>query len=193
MLIGDKVGLRPVEEGDLPLLVQWRNRPRTRIKFLAPLLLSVVGQKKWYEALLNDPTRMQFMIVRLEDNVPIGTIGLSHIDYRNQSCEPGSVIIAPSERGQHLAHDAMSILLRYIFYELNLHRAYATVLDFNRNALLGAQALGWKREGVARKAAFVNGEFHDVIYLGLLRKEWQDDTQTRRWHWSLEKHEAVPA
>jgi len=34
MLIGDKVGLRPVEEEDLPLLASWRNHPRTRIKFL---------------------------------------------------------------------------------------------------------------------------------------------------------------
>jgi len=172
VLIGDKVGLRPVEEGDLPLLARWRNDPTNRIRFYTPLLIPASGQKKWYEKLLNDPTRMLFMITRLEDNAPIGIFGLMRIDYRNQNLEPGPFVLDPSQRGQRLAMDALRTLLRYAFGELNMRRVYGTVLDFNISAVLGFESVGFKREGVARKAVMVNGQFHDVIYMGLLREEW---------------------
>lgn len=175
MICGHQVGLRPVEEQDLPLLVRWRNDPRTRANFLTPCLLSLGSQKKWYEGLSKDPTRIQFMIVRLEDNKPIGTIGLSRIDYRNQSAENGPLLIDPSERDRGLALDAARTTVRYIFKELNLHRITLQVYAFNTASLRMVMRVGMRQEGVLRKAAFVNGEFQDVILLGLLREEWQDE------------------
>jgi len=175
MLIGEKVGLRPVAEADLPLIARWRNHPRTRTKFLTTLLIPVSGQKKWYEKLLNDPTRIQFMIVRLEDNVTVGTIGLNHIDYRNQSFEPCALIIDPEQRGQHLGVDAIRVMLRYAFEELNLQRAASPTLPYNKSAIRWYEELGFKEEGIARKAVYINGQFHDVIHHAMLREEWHDD------------------
>jgi len=172
MLIGDKVGLRLVEEEDLPLLARWRNAPQTRLLFFTPFMVSLAAQKKWYEALLNDPTRMQFMILRLEDNVPIGTIGLSHIDYRNQEAEISNPIIDPAESHSQWGNDAVVTLIRYAFKDLNLHRVYSHHYAFDTSSMEQAAELGFQQEVVARKAAFVKGQFHDVIMMALLKEEW---------------------
>jgi len=174
MIYGDKVGLRPVEEEDLPLLAQWRNDPQSRSMFLMPLLLPVSGQKKWYEAVLNDPTQMRFMVVRLDNQAVVGTISLLHIDYRNQMAEMGSDIIIPAERGHHFGLDATRALIRYAFEELNLRRLYGTGLSANTIGMRKHMRAGFKPEGIGRKAVLVNGEFQDAIYLGLLREEWQE-------------------
>ena len=168
----DTIGLRPVEEEDLVLLARWRNESQTRIMFFTPFLISTSGQKKWYEALLNDHTRTQFMIVRLDNNDTIGTIGLDHIDYRNQNAELGVFIIDPSVRREHLGIAAVHALLGYGFNDLNLRRIYAKVYDFNKPVLDGCPQAGFRREGIARKAAYINGRFHDVVHIGVLREEW---------------------
>ena len=178
MILGKLVGLRLVEEEDLPLLALWRNDPQTRQMLLVTDLISVSGQKAWYEELCRDPTRMQFMIVRLTDKAAVGTIGLKNIDYRNQSAEGGGGFVAPEHRRQELFLDAFRTMLRYAFLDLNLHRFYGVIFAHNE-ASLGAAArlaaeIGGKQEGIARKAAFVNGEFHDLILYGILREEWRE-------------------
>jgi len=175
MIYGRKVGLRPVEEGDLSLLLHWRNDPQVRPLFFWPFLLSASGQKGWHKALLDDPTRLHFMIVRLADNLTIGAIGLDQIDYRNQTAQLGSMIIAPSERDLGWGTDAALALMRYAFSELNLHRLCGRAYAFNTASIRGCKRGGMKEEGIARQAAFVNGQFHDVVFLAALREEWQEN------------------
>ncbi|MBI3732831.1 MAG: GNAT family N-acetyltransferase [Chloroflexi bacterium] len=179
MIVGKKVALRPIEDKDLPLLVKWRNDPRSRTRFYSTELIALSGQKKWLENLLNDPTRIQFMITRLEDGVTIGTVGLMRIDHRNQTVRPGPFIMDPAERGAQLGVEALRTILRYAFRELNMQRAYGTVFDFNRSAAMGFEAIGFKREGVARKSVWVDGEWRDAIYMGLLRDEWDEERLDR--------------
>ena len=173
MIIGHKIGLRPVEETDLEMLARWRNHPDTRRMFFTPFLLSLDGQKQWYERLLSNPARLQFMVVRLADGKIIGTIGLDHIDYRNQEAQAGSIIIEPEGRGQSYAVDSVTTLIGYVFSELNLHRLYARAFAFNKAALKMGERAGFRVEGIARQAAFVDGEFHDVVLQAVLREEWQ--------------------
>ncbi len=173
MLCGAMVGLRLVEEEDLALLATWRNHPQTRQSFFTPLLISQSGQKGWYEGLLKDPTRLQFMIVRLADNVVVGTIGLDRIDHRNQDAEAARLIIDPAVRGHAYGAWALNLLLDYAFRQLNLHRVYAKIFASNGSIRRALDKTPFKEEGVSRKAVFVNGEFCDVINIAVLREEWE--------------------
>lgn len=173
MLRGDRVGLRAIEERDLPLMVRWRNDPRTRPMFYTPFLISVTGQTRWYEALSKDPTREYFIMVRLDDSVPIGAIGLHLIDEHNRDAHAGPIMVDPAERGHSLGADAVTTLLRYAFEDLDLRRLYFELLAGNLATQRLAAKLGLRREAVARKAVFVNGRFHDVVHMALLREEWQ--------------------
>ncbi len=180
MILGEKIGLRLIEEKDLLQLMRWRNDPRTLINLNTQLEISLAGQKKYFDDLMNDPSRMQFMIMRLDDNLAIGTIGLSKIDYRNQSARPAPFQIDVQYRPALLGIDALNTLFRYAFEELNLNRLYGSVLDLNKPVLLGMQAMGMKQEGLARRAIFVQGEWHDMVFYGLLRSEWHARQNGRR-------------
>lgn len=172
MLKGKYVILRPVEEHDLPLLVCWRNDPESRRFFFSPFLISLGGQKKWYEELQSDRSRILFMIETVEGTT-VGTIGLEKIDWRNQHAAIGQFLLAAEHRGLGYAEEAGRLLIQYAFQELNLHRLYSEIFAWNRPVIEWDKFYGFQEEGVLRQAVFSGGMFQDVVILSLLREEWQ--------------------
>jgi len=171
---GKRVVLRPVEERDLALLARWRNDPHNRRFFFSPFLINPGGQKRWYEDLLADRSRLILMIDTVEGKT-VGMIGLNRIDWRNQEAESGMFLLDPEQRGQGYAEEAVMLMTNYAFEELNLHRLYAEIYDFNQGVIAMSKLFGFKEEGVLRQAAFTDGRFHDKVILGLLREEWQEE------------------
>jgi RimJ/RimL family protein N-acetyltransferase len=74
---------------------------------------------------------------------------------------------------------ALSMLLRYAFGELNLFRVTAVVPAYNEGAIHLFQKFGFMEEVRRRKALFRDGEFWDVIGFGLLNAEWQESVLAR--------------
>ena len=175
MPVGKKVRLRPVEERDLASFACWHNDPINLRYYFSPFLVNPGAQKKWYEEVLANPNKVLFTIETLE-GAPVGFIGLDHIDWRNQACEGGPIVVAPEQRSHGYAEEAMELLFEYAFSELNLGRVYAYSYSFNPVVEL-MKWYGFQVEGVLRKARFADGKFHDVVLIALLREEWR---QARR-------------
>jgi RimJ/RimL family protein N-acetyltransferase len=74
--------------------------------------------------------------------------------------------------GKGYGTDAMSLLLRYAFTELNLHRMTLTVYEFNERAIRMYQRCGFKIEGIVRDCLYRNGRRWDLVSMGILRDEW---------------------
>ena len=68
--------------------------------------------------------------------------------------------------------EALRLALRYAFTELKLHKVYLRVLDYNERAVRAYQKVGFQVEGTLREEMFVNGRWHDLIYMGLLELEF---------------------
>jgi len=49
------------------------------------------------------------------------------------------------------------------------------VYDFNIPAIKLYKKVGFIEEGRKRKAHFVNGEYHDLIIMGILNEEWKEN------------------
>lgn len=64
--------------------------------------------------------------------------------------------------------------MKYGFEELNLHSIYAKVYDFNDKSKKAAKKSGLKEAGRLRKAVYRHGEYHELIYLDILREEWEE-------------------
>jgi RimJ/RimL family protein N-acetyltransferase len=171
--MGKKVILRPVEEKDLNLLAQWRNDPQNRQFFFTHFLINPGGQKKWYESMLANPNKVMYMADTLEGKT-VGSIGLDKIDWHNQECEGGPIIFAPNERSFGYAEEAIELMIRHAFDDLNLHRIYIYCYTFNKVVEL-VKWFGFKEEGVLRQAVFAQGKFHDKIIVALLREEWENE------------------
>ena len=66
----------------------------------------------------------------------------------------------------------MELIINFAFNDLNLNRLSATVLATNERSLNIFKKLGFKEEGRLRKAVYQNGDYTDLIVLGLLKEEW---------------------
>ena len=86
-----------------------------------------------------------FMIVRLEDELPVGRIDLFEIDHVNGSASLGLTIATQDRRKGH-GHDAIEILLRFGFEELRLERIWLDT-DSERSAWRCSDRSGWSGHG----------------------------------------------
>ena len=69
---------------------------------------------------------------------------------------------------------ALKLLLRYSFGELNLYRVTAVVPAYNEGALKLFQKFGFVEEIRRRQAMNRDGQFWDLVSFGLLNAEWRE-------------------
>jgi len=174
MIIGKRIRLRAIEPDDLPLLQKWRNDPSIYEFFFEHEPLSLVMQRRWFESFLQKGDEKFWIVESNEENKPIGTIALVHLDWRNRKAELGRILIA-DEQYRHGGYgaEAESLVLRYAFDHLNLNRVYCEVFADNERGVRIHKAFGFKQEGTFREYVFKGGRYRDVVYLALLRSEYE--------------------
>jgi ribosomal-protein-alanine N-acetyltransferase len=108
-----------------------------------------------------------------DENRVFGLCGFGYWDRMHQRSAIG-YDMARSHWGQGLALEALAEVLRFGFERMQLHRIEAeTVLDNTRSVRL-LERLGFQREGSRREFTLeADGQFHDDVIYGLLRREWQ--------------------
>ncbi len=131
--------------------------------------------RNWVEENLAERLAYTFAIRRLEDDAMIGEIGLDEVDFTHGSADISIGIDQPEFQGKGYGADAMRILLRYAFSELNLHRISLTVFSHNERAAHMYQKLGFRLEGRERGSVKYANQRHDDLHMGILREEWHDD------------------
>lgn len=65
------------------------------------------------------------------------------------------------------------LFLRYYFMELGYQKVTANVYSFNESSLKLHERLGFIREGQLRNMIYCNGKYHDEIYLGMTKLEFE--------------------
>lgn len=118
--------------------------------------------------ILNTTTAKSYIMVEKEKETPIGIVSLINIDYKNRNAE---CIIDIGEKdywGKSYGSEGLNLLLNYSFSEMNLHRVSLKVFSFNERAISLYTRLGFQQEGNSRQSLFRNGEWHDIIHMGIL-------------------------
>jgi len=87
--------------------------------------------------------------------------------------EIGFGITEVSGRGQGLGQEAVGLLVAYLFAGYAVERISAVTDAENRPAQGLLEGLGFRREGVLRRASFRDGQWCDMAIYGLLRAEWK--------------------
>lgn len=113
-----------------------------------------------------------FHVRTLADDRLLGFVALFNIKWSNQSAEMAIGIGNRADRGRGYGQDALLLLLRYAFDELNLHRVGLTVMAYNAHAIRLYERTGFVREGARRAAVQRAGVRHDLLCYGILRPEW---------------------
>jgi RimJ/RimL family protein N-acetyltransferase len=145
--------------------------------------MSQAMEEQWFNRTLESQGKdaYHFVICRLEDDTPIGTIGLFHVDTVNGSAGIGISIGEKALWGKGLGTDAMLALLDFGFGQLRLERMWLEVYDFNVRARRSYEKCGFVLEGTERHAIFKRGRFHGVHLMSILRAEWESLGHRRVW------------
>ncbi|MBO5567494.1 MAG: GNAT family N-acetyltransferase [Clostridia bacterium] len=171
VLEGKRVTLKSISYEDTDDIVRWRNRDAVRSNFIYREEFTKEVHEKWIKEKVEPKRVFQFIIIVNEENRKIGSIYLRDIDTMNQKCEFGIFIGEEEFLGRGLGTEAAKLILHFAFEELKMNKVFLRLLAENRRAFRSYLKVGFKEEGLSRQDVLIDGLFHDVIFMSILRGE----------------------
>jgi RimJ/RimL family protein N-acetyltransferase len=179
MLKTARVVLTSIMEADLPVMLDWIN-DRDQVLLNAPYKpISERQHREWFEAVQRRSDMTLFGVRLSEKGELIGTCQLHSINPVHRNAELQIRLGKTSQRGKGYGAEAVRLLLEFGFKDLNLHRIYLHVFSTNLAAIRVYEKSGFAREGLLRKAAFINNEYVDVAVMGILLEEYVGHESSR--------------
>jgi RimJ/RimL family protein N-acetyltransferase len=120
------------------------------------------------------PGNFDFVIRRRDNAQIIGVTALTHASSPHRNAW---FAIGLGERelwGRGYGSDAMQLILGFGFRDLNLHRVNLNTFQNNPRAIRAYEKFGFVHEGRVRGALRRDGQRGDIIFMGLLRAEWEN-------------------
>lgn len=140
--------------------------------------MSAAMIKKQYEKLEKqieeDKNLYHFMIRAKADERLIGKAAVQRIEWANGNGFIRLGIGAAEDRRKGYGTQALRMLLRFAFAELNLFRVTAVAPEYNAGALALLKKFSFTREVCRRKALERDGRRWDLYVFGLLNDEWRN-------------------
>ncbi len=172
---GRLVRLAGLERRDAAAIARWSNdaaylrlldthaaRPRTEEAVAADL-------ERWEAA--SDTIVMGIRL--LADERLVGWAGFYEIEWTNRVAWLAIGIGERSDWDRGYGTDALRVLVRYAFHELNLYRLQLDVIAANARAIRVYEKCGFTREGAMREFGERDGTRYDLLLYGLLCREWE--------------------
>ena len=182
MITGKKVRLRAIERADLPKICQWLNDEEVMYYWGHPgNTTSLAEVERWFDdELERRPQDRKDYIIETLDGVAIGRINYMRLNVKSRNAELGIQIGEKDYWDKGYGTDAVMTLLNYLFNELQLHKVYLSTQSYNTRAQRCYEKCGFVREGAHRESAFVKGEYHDSLIMGILRREFNQQADERQ-------------
>lgn len=168
MLQSSDIALAPVSRTDLPQLFAWINDRDLVVLSASYRPVNELQHEAWLERILLRDDVYLFGIRQLASGRLIGSCQLLAFDRTHRTAELQIRIGDEQARGHGYGRQAVGLLLRFGFDDLNLHRIGLHVLADNAAAIRTYEKAGFVREGVLREAAYVDGRHRDVVVMGIL-------------------------
>ena len=178
---GADVRLGPIDfEKDPEVESKWtHNAEFMRLYELEPARpVSAALVKKQYEKLEKqmgeEKNQYAFMIRGREDDRLIGKASIYRIEWTNGNAILRLGIGAAEDRRKGYGSQALRMLLRFAFAELNMFRVMTYVAGYNEGGLALMRKFGFVEEIRRREALERDRRRWDLVTFGLLKDEWQN-------------------
>ena len=163
--------LRLMTGADTDLIVAWRNSDAVRRNFIYQELFTRESHENWIRTKIETGQVVQMIICELEIGKPVGSVYIRDIDTTHHKAEYGIFIGESCARGRGYGTAAAKLMIRYSFEELNLHRLFLRVYADNQQAVRSYEKAGFEKEAYLRDDVCIDGEYRDIILMGILNKE----------------------
>lgn len=170
---GVGIYLRLMTDEDTDAIVAWRNLEEVRKRFIYQRPFTAQGHREWIKNMVETGKVVQLMICDLCTDKPLGSVYVRDIDREHAKGEYGIFIGESGARGRGVGTAAARLMLRYCFREMKLHRVFLRALADNAQAIRSYEKAGFRREALLREDVRIDGEFRDVVLMGILESEYQ--------------------
>lgn len=171
MLQGENVKLAPLRTADIPVLFEWINDRNEVLHSSAYRPVHEPSHEAWFEDIRQRKDVAIFGIRLIGSDQLIGSCQLLEIHPVYRTAELQIRIGVAESRGKGYGTEATRLLLRFAFCDLDLRRVCLHVLGTNARAIRMYEKCGFVREGLLRQAAHIDGNYVDVVVLGVLRDD----------------------
>jgi len=173
---GNLIRLRAVKESDLEdYYLKTDNGDtdsvRSSDRMLFPVGLNARRSRVEKLSSLNPYDESYTLIIETIEGLPVGNINTHSINTIDRIFKYG-VGILKDHRGHGYASEAIKILCRYYFEELDFYKVEVGIYEFNTSSIVLHEKLGFVKEGVLRKNHYAKGKRFDTYCFGLLRDEF---------------------
>jgi ribosomal-protein-alanine N-acetyltransferase len=118
------------------------------------------------------PTRHRLLVCRRSDGAILGVVNVSEIVRAAlQSAYLGYYAFGP-HAGQGYMADGLTLVLRYVFRRLRLHRLEANIQPANHSSRRLVRRLGFRKEGFSPRYLKVGGRWRDHERWAIVREAW---------------------
>lgn len=173
VLTSERLQLRALGPEHLEPLWASVNDPELRRLTGTTATFTREGLAAWLAARAAADDRLDLAIHLRTDEAYVGELALLDFDPSNASAVVRIALGSPQRRGQGLGREALALLLDHAFETVGLHRVGLDVFAFNTGAIRAYERLGFRHEGRLREVLHQQGEWHDSLLMGLLRREWR--------------------
>ncbi|RFU70055.1 N-acetyltransferase [Peribacillus saganii] len=172
LFYGERIRLSAAREEDISIMMKWGEDA----EYLRNVDTEIAFPKNKEELALEgkaSPNEVYFRLRTIEDDQLIGFIAIHSIEWNNRTGLLAIGIGDPSNHNKGYGTEALKLILRYAFHELNLDRVGLEVIEYNKGGVRAYEKAGFQQEGRKRSVVYRDGKRYDMIVMGVLRHEWE--------------------
>lgn len=172
---GEKVYLNRIRREDCAIITRWsEDIEYQRLLRRAEVFPGTTEEfERWLMSENPEPDTYQAAIRTIEGDQLIGMCEINRVFRQARHCMFWIGIGEAQFRGGGYGSDAIRVLLRFAFLEMNLNRVGLEVMSYNTRAIATYERLGFVHEGRQRETVILDGVYYDILLMGILRREWE--------------------
>lgn len=166
-----RIYLRLMTREDTDNIIKWRNSDEVRSRFIYQKLFTKESHEKWIETMIETGKVVQMIIVRSEDERPIGSVYVRDIDMEHKKAEYGIFIGETDCMGKGYGTEAAELMVQYAFEYLGLHKIMLRVFAENERAIKSYEKAGFVKEAYLKDDVCVQGKYRDIVLMAIFNEE----------------------
>jgi len=170
-LSGEKVYLSEIRAEDSEVFIRIMNEEDARI--LARSRRDVMNDANVKGMLENLQKHEEgFIIRRVADEEAIGYGLLMDKDLYNREAMLAITIGGRENRGKGFGQEAIKLLIKHAFIDLNLESVYLGVYEYNEAAIRVYEKVGFKFIGKRRHSRIIGNRIYDEVLMDMIAEEY---------------------
>lgn len=130
--------------------------------------------KNFVTSMNNSDNNIMFAIIDKEFDKHIGNIKLGNIHPIHRYADIGLIIGEKNYWGRGIATNAISLISKYAFEELNLRKIFAGVYENNIGSIRAFEKCGFEKAYIKSNTYFFDGKYIDALVFELYNKNFVD-------------------